>query len=240
MNMPTANILRYAFWGLAALEIFAESTGHRALVYWIKPLLMPTLALWLFFATQHRPPSFLRRTVLAGLGFSTAGDTLLMFAGGPSGALFFMLGLGAFLLAHVCYIGGFQSIANFKNGGLRRQPAVVLPFILFLAFFLWYLHPGIPQGMGGPVNLYAVVITTMALSAWNTKDKVDTAVFYALFSGALLFMLSDSLIAVNKFRLPFPGAGTWIMLTYLAGQYLIIRGVARFLAPQDAPPTSTH
>lgn len=238
--MPIANILRYTFWGLAALEILAESTEHRALVYWIKPLLMPTLALWLFFATKHRPPGFLRRTVLAGLGFSTMGDFLLMFAGGPSGALFFMLGLGAFLLAHVCYIGGFRSISSFKNGGLRRQPAVVLPFILFLAFFLWYLHPGIPHGMVGPVNLYAVVITIMALSAWNTRDKVDPAVFYALFSGALLFMLSDSLIAVNKFRLPFAGAGTWIMLTYLAGQYLIVLGVARFLAPQSPPISSTH
>ena len=238
--MSVSNILRYTFFGLAALEILAEIMGHRSLVVWVKPLLMPTLGGWLFFATKHRPPAFLRRTVLAGLGFSTAGDTLLLFVDGSSGALFFILGLGAFLLAHLCYIGGFQSIAGFKNGYLGRQPVVILPFVLFLCFFLWYLYPSIQKGMGGPVNLYAVVITAMALSAWNTKSKVDNTVFFSLLSGALLFMLSDSLIAINKFRVPLPAAGFWIMITYLAGQYLIVRGVAHFLAPRDITLTSQN
>ena len=94
--------------------------------------------------------------------------------------------------------------------------------------------------MGGPVNLYAVVITAMALSAWNTKSKVDNTVFFSLLSGALLFMLSDSLIAINKFRVPLPAAGFWIMITYLAGQYLIVRVVAHFLAPRDTTLTSQN
>lgn len=228
----TSNTLHYTFLGLAAVELLAEATGHHSVIYITKPLLMPVLGLWLFFSTARHAPGFLRRTMLAGLAFSTIGDTLLLFAGGPSGALFFLLGLGAFLFAHLCYIGGYHSIASYKHGYVRLKPVIIVPFALFLCGFLWYLAPGMPHGMGGPVNAYALVISVMALSACNTRNKVNDRIFVSLVAGALLFMLSDSLIAVNKFKTAIPGASLWIMSTYLAGQYLIIRGVSLFLSPK--------
>lgn len=218
------------FGGVAALHLGAEAIAAETLIFWIKPLLMPALALGLYWATRPSPNSFLLRTVYAALTFSTVGDTLLLFSGGTHGALFFILGLVAFLMAHLCYIGGFRSIASFKKGYLSEKPILILPFVLFLGTFLTYLRPGLPSGMAIPVTVYAAVITVMALSAFNTKPKVTTDTWTALAFGAVLFMLSDSLIAVNKFRTPVPGARILIMATYLVGQYLIVRGMARYIS----------
>lgn len=214
------------FGGVAALHLGAEAVAAETLVFWVKPLLMPALALGLYWATRPSPTNFLLRTVYAALAFSTVGDTLLLFSSGSHGAVFFMLGLVAFLMAHLCYIGGFRSMAGFKGGYLNENPILILPFVLFLGGFLTYLRPGLPAGMAVPVTVYAAVITVMALSAFNTKPKVTSAAWTALAVGAVLFMLSDSLIAINKFRMPVPGARILIMATYLVGQYLIVRGVA--------------
>ncbi len=217
-----------AFAALCLLELVAEALAWQPLIYATKPLLMPTLAIW--FA--HRTAGvrrFLRQTMIAGLLLSTVGDVLLMFSGGAYGPLFFLLGLAAFLCAHLCYTGGFLAEVNLRNGFLRKQPYWVAPFLVFLLFFVSWLWPGIPAGMRLPVAVYAGVISGMALSVINLRNHVNDAVFTITLAGALLFMLSDSLIAVQKFGHPFPGARIIIMVTYLAGQWGLARGVSERL-----------
>lgn len=212
------------FAALCGVELFAEAFAVQPLVYATKPLLMPTLAVW-FARRTSGVRRFLRQTVIAGLLLSTVGDILLMFSGGGYGALFFLLGLVAFLCAHLCYTGGFLTEVNLRNGLLRKQPYWLAPFLVFLVVFVRWLWPGIPDGMRLPVAVYAGVISTMALSVVNMRNHLDTAVANTILAGALLFMLSDSLIAVHKFGHPFPGSRVVIMVTYLAGQWLIARGV---------------
>jgi uncharacterized membrane protein YhhN len=219
----------FAFSAVSVVYLAAKAIQHQALVFIVKPLLMPLLAWWLAHETRHHPNRFLRKAVLSGLAFATVGDTLLLFTGRQSGALFFMLGLVAFLFTHLFYIGGFLSEKALKNGFLRRQPGLVLPFAIFLGFILWQLWPGIPAGMKLPVSIYASVITAMSLSVVNLKNSIPAPVFRSLLSGALLFMLSDSLIALHKFGEGFPESGIAIMVTYIAGQFLIARSVRDML-----------
>lgn len=214
--------------GIAALinlaGVFFE---NQTLIFATKPLLMPLLILWLATETRDQPPRFLKKMTFAGLAFATLGDVLLMWGSQP---FFFMLGLVAFLFTHLSYIGGFSSIRNLDKGFLRQQPYIVLPFAAFAVGLVWMLWPGIPAGMKLPVSIYAAVITAMALSVLNLRQAVTAPIFQSLFAGALLFMLSDSLIAWSKFggnASPFTGLG--VMATYVAGQFLIVKGARDFL-----------
>ena len=78
-----------------------------------------------------------------------------------------------------------------------------------------------------PVVAYAAVIQAMVIAAVFRWGRTANASFWAVFAGALLFMISDSLIAVNKFYTPLDGASQWIMTTYLSGQFLIVFGLLK-------------
>lgn len=223
------------FAALALLEMSGEALQNSTLIFMSKPLLMPLLIVWLIRRTPG-VQRFFRNTFIAGLISATAGDILLMFTGGEYDALFFLLGLGAFLGTHLCYLGGFFSEVSLKNGYLARQPLWIVPFALFLAGFLYWLWPDVPEGLRQPVALYAVVISTMVLSVVNMYGRLWPEVFHGLLFGALLFLLSDCLIALHKFGHPFPGSRVAIMATYLTGQWLIVRGVSERLRRVPVKP----
>jgi uncharacterized membrane protein YhhN len=216
----------FAFIVVALLELWAEATAHNTLVYYTKPLLMPLLALWLLTTVQHsgRGP-FFRRSVFAALVFSTLGDVLLMF----QGAIFFLAGLFFFLLAHLFYIGAFTKISPVKSGFLRHWPGWTLPFLAYPALLLQHLWTDIPKGLHLPVLMYALVITAMAWCVVNMKGKIPDGIFWSMLAGALLFIASDSMIALYRFGHPFDGARVAIMLTYIAGQFLLVQGAVRIL-----------
>ena len=75
-----------------------------------------------------------------------------------------------------------------------------------------------------PISIYSSVIILMVIAALNWKDYINKQAFKFVFWGALLFMFSDSIIALNKFKSAIPQAHIWIMSLYLLGQYLIVRG----------------
>lgn len=220
------NIWLTFFFALALLELFAEATANNTLTFCTKPLLMPTLAVWLA-STVSRPFTrpFFRGAILGALVFSAVGDVLLMF----SGTIFFLSGLGFFLFAHLFYIGAFTSVASLRNGFLRAKLWYAVPFLLLPVVLLYFLWGGIQIGMKFPVTLYACVITGMALSVLNVKTKVSNPVFARLLAGAILFLASDSLIAGHKFGQELEGGRLAIMLTYLAGQFLLVSGARSIL-----------
>lgn len=220
------NISWILFWLDSALNIWAVSTHNQPFIYITKPLLMPLLALSLWL---HAGTLFIRARNLAlvGLIFSFVGDTLLMFA--DRSANFFMLGLISFLLAHVCYITAFLNISNLKPGLLKQMPWLILPFIIYLIGFNYYLFDGVPGGLKMPVIIYSGVIMTMALSALHLKGIISGAAFQWFFVGALLFLISDSVLAAEKFKHLISNTGfnaaIIIMATYILGQFGIARGM---------------
>jgi uncharacterized membrane protein YhhN len=210
---------------LSAANLLAIAMQSAWGIYLTKPLLLTSLSLWFYLQTRHRQTPF-TRAMLAGLIFSIAGDTFLML--NREGAeQFFLYGLGSFLVAHLCYITAFLKYPYLKNGLVAKNIWLVLPFVLFLAWFSWFLWSSLPPVFKIPVVVYATVIVTMAVTCLNMKGRIAEKAFQLLFTGALLFVLSDSLIALTSFKYPdfseIP-ARLSIMITYLAGQCLIAKG----------------
>ena len=197
---------------------------NQNLVYISKPLLISTLAVW--FSLETRLKSLFSKLILGALIFSVGGDTLLMFVQ-SYGEQFFLLGLTSFLMAHVCYFLAFYNYKKDAPGLIKRKPWTILPLTVYFIGFIWFLLPDVPESMKIPVFIYSMVIASMALSAQDLQGRVNQNVFLIVFIGVLFFVLSDSIIAVNKFKagqVEIPFARIWIMSLYILGQYLIVRG----------------
>lgn len=148
--------------------------------------------------------------ILAGLAFSMLGDCFLMLKRQK-----FIAGLVSFLLAHVLYIIAFYS-------RLEVTPSLIHLFYLALPALTIYgfLYPGLGK-LKLPVLIYVIAIMLMGyFSLTLYLHSGGTPAFYA-FIGALVFMLSDATLAVNKFRIPFAAAQLVILSTYYCAQWLI-------------------
>jgi uncharacterized membrane protein YhhN len=90
----------------------------------------------------------------------------------------------------------------------------------------YYLHIGLGD-MLIPVVIYMLVILTMATTAFLRRDKVNTVSFNLVFIGSIFFMLSDSILALDKFYKPIPFSNISIIITYAIAQYLIVLGIIK-------------
>lgn len=222
--------LLYLFLLVFVTNLIAEASQIRWLIYLSKPLLMTTLAAYFYMATKANFQKF-EKYIFWGLLFSIAGDTFLMFVeGGSKGDLFFILGLGSFLVTHVFYLLAFLNYPSSEKGWIRQKPWLALPFLILFAFMMNFLWGGIPPDLKIPVVVYSATIITMALGASNLKTKMPNAAYQLLFLGAMLFVVSDSFIALNKFKaaevqLPYPRL--LIMLFYVSGQWLMVEGAKK-------------
>lgn len=209
------------------ITIIAESTGHPMWMYVSKVLLMPLLAAYLYHESKEIKKYIF---IYLALFFSWWGDIFLMLINvgdtSPKAKLFFIAGLVSFLIGQLNYI--FYFIKEIKQEGkatiLRKQPLFVLPFIIYIVILLSFLYPSLNE-MKLPVTIYSIVIIVMAMAAFNRKNIASLLSFRLTFVGAVLFVFSDSCIAVNVFYHHFYLARVLIMSTYITAQLLIIKGV---------------
>ena len=156
------------------------------------------------------------RLILLGLAFSWFGD---MFLIGQS-RIFFLLGLGAFLLAHIAYV------AAFVVQGINRQWAVIatLPVAAAAVAVSAWLTPHMPPELVIPVRIYTFVISLMLIAAIGTRGRGATALILA---GGLMFFLSDlSVAALRIVQSTFP-TYVWGLPLYYAGQLCLAFSVSR-------------
>ena len=170
-------------------------------------------------------PGFRVDGLLGGaLALSSLGDFFLGVRrlGSLDGESLFLLGLGSFLIAHLVYIVLFrkhQALVWWKPGPVRVWG--VLAILTALGSVLGILHPSLGS-MLIPVVVYSLVLCGMGISAMLADLGSPLAGL-----GALLFIASDAMIAIDKFRGPFPGNEQLIWITYYSAQFLILRGVER-------------
>ena len=174
----------------------------------------------------------LRRGVLAGLMLSLCGDVALLW---PQQG--FLPGLVSFLLAHLAYLWAFS------RSGVRLA-ARWLPFLIYAALaaiILGLLWPGVPAALRLPVLAYVLCLASMAaqaaavaMVALQPPAQPGAWRAGALAVGGALFLVSDALLATNRFAGPLPLAGLWILATYSLAQVLI----ATWLEPPASQPTS--
>lgn len=201
------------YFALGITNITSGILDIEWLNYVSKPLLMISL-FFFYFQKVRQNMNASDKTMLVSLFFSCLGDTFLMFQ--SKNPQFFLLGLGSFLIAQLSYSGVFKplGITNYN----KRYPFIIYGFV-FIAFLL----DRIPKGFMMPIVVYATAITWMGITAAERLTSQKSYRFVLI--GAILFIISDSLIAINKFAFSIPISGLWVMATYIAAQYLIVEGV---------------
>ncbi|WP_060885230.1 lysoplasmalogenase [Streptomyces caniscabiei] len=223
MRRDRGTALLVAFGVAAGVDLASLAVGFDAGHLAAKPLLMPLLAAYAYTRGAPRP-------LLAALLFGWGGDVLLLSDAEPA----FLAGMGSFAAGHVCYLVLF---ARPTGPGRPGQPtyraasgvAYGLAYALALVVAVVGLWPGLPAELRLPVACYSALLTTMAWAAARLGPVAGL--------GGALFVVSDTLIATGVAEWPQPPRpDLWIMLTYLAAQYLLTRGV---LGTSGARPPST-
>lgn len=199
--------------------LFSDSSNPTLLHYITKPLILISLILF-FVKNSNDLPSKLRLVTNLALVFCLIGDILLMFVNTSSS--FFIAGLVSFLIAHILYIIVFSKTRN-KN----KKPTIILALLTVYALGILYFLSGGLGDMLIPVILYMTIILTMATMAFLRQGSVSNISYKFVATGAILFLISDSLLALNKFYVPFSFADISIIFTYSLAQLFIVFGIKK-------------
>lgn len=195
----------------AAVHIRAEYSGPAVHIYIFKPLTMVFILL-IAILGQATPPLY-KYIIITGLVFSMAGDVFLML---PSDR--FVAGLVAFLIAHLFYIAAFVVAIN----SLIWWPLIPLVAYGIVTYLVLAPHLG---KLKWPVLIYIIVILTMVWAAWARWSQTHQSGALLAFAGAILFVISDTILAINRFRGAFKSARLSNLATYFAAQCLIAGSV---------------
>lgn len=219
---------------VAALATATSAAGLVGLHQVFKPLAMLLAIAYVLRRPLHN--ALFQALLVAALALSLAGDVFLMFEG------FFIPGLASFLVAHVFYI------ALFKQGVPWFPSRAALAGTLLAGAAMYaFLFPTLAPVLRVAVACYTVVIGLMAAQAIGRAMVLRDSAAIGVAAGALFFMASDSLLAVNRFALPLPMAQFFVLGTYYIAQVLIARhatpvaGAQAALAhPTPADPHAEH
>jgi alkenylglycerophosphocholine/alkenylglycerophosphoethanolamine hydrolase len=200
MRDPKTPALSLVGLGAAAVYVLGLASGRPGPCLAAKPMPVLCLALW----TLARPGRY-ALLLAVGLLVSMTADVAIEWS--------FLAGLGLFLLAHLVYV------AAFLVGHPPLRPLRALPVLAALGFAYRVVAPGLGS-LKGAVVAYMAAIGTMV---WRAAARVDPqgparAAAWSGLLGAVLFAASDTLIALDRFKAPIPGARYAIILLYWAGQ----------------------
>lgn len=211
MTLPIA-LLSVAAALCAALTIAAQYRQSKRLEYVCKPLATASILLIALLADDPLTARY-QVLIVLGLTASLAGDVFLML---PDR---FLPGLINFLVAHLFYIAAFT-----LEGDGTAPLWYLAPFVLYGVLMLRWLWPHLGS-LRGPVIVYMAVILLMAWQAANRWIETRQDGTLLALAGAYLFVMSDSALAVERFRGAWRSAPFWVLSTYFAAQWLIALSV---------------
>jgi uncharacterized membrane protein YhhN len=193
----------------SVLAILSAYQRRRLTHYLSKPLAICFIIL-IALQSKHPVPAFYRYAIILGLLFSLAGDIFLMLERDR-----FIQGLISFFIAHLFYVAAFVYAS-----GLNLPFFSMLPFLLYGNLMLRWLWPHLGK-LRLPVVAYMMVILLMGWTATGRWIWTGQGGSFQAMTGALLFIASDSLLAVDKFKGRFESAQFLILSTYFTAQWLI-------------------
>ena len=220
MNIRQGYTIFYIF--LSVVEILSEYFEWTLLVYLTKPLLVLSLIAFILFAQVAEKPAQ-KKLFVTALIFAALGDVFLMIRGRD----LFIPGLASFLIMQWLYIVVFrkQIDTSFLS---KKSLLLLIPFLAYSGFLFWVISINLPDApITFAVAIYAISIALMSWIASLRGSDVSMTSFIFVLTGALLFMISDSLIAVGRFLSPIPLQSIWVMGTYSAAQFMITMGVTK-------------
>lgn len=197
----------------AVAAIWSEAKGRKRVHHVAKPLTTVLIIAVAALAAAPVPAAY-KTVVLAGLFFSLLGDVALMF---PD--RLFIAGLVAFLAAQILYIVAFKPAP-----GQAVPLMTFLPFVLYGLLMFFLLAPGLGP-LKLPVLVYIGAITAMAGFAAVRYVHLGGTRPLLAFVGAVLFLVSDSALAYDRFAKKFAAARALVLATYFPAQLLIALSV---------------
>ncbi|MET0759749.1 MAG: lysoplasmalogenase [Flavobacterium sp.] len=215
------NLLLKGYIGISVVYLLIILLGHEDIAWFLKPLLLPFLLFSVY--TSEKFPT--KNLLLSALTFSWIGDVILMFA--DKGELYFIFGLVSFLISHILYIVLFSKQENTTD--YRKNIIFWIAFILIILYLksmLTLLFPKLGD-LKIPVSIYALTISTMLLVSLKGYFSWEKPANISILFGAMFFVTSDSILAINKFYEPLPYATFLIMFTYLVAQFAIVVGIQK-------------
>lgn len=199
----------------ALTHIWAEyqQPKRQQLIYIFKPL---TVVFIIFIAliSESTVSDTYKTLIIIGLVFCIFGDIFLMLP-----EKFFIYGLVSFLTGHLWYIAAFA-----LEGEHPVNPLWLLPLLAYGAVMLYLLWPHLGT-MRGPVLFYMAVILAMGWQAVNRWAEGEMEGRLLAMIGALLFVFSDSVLALDRFRQPFRLARLLVLGTYFPAQWFIAMSI---------------
>lgn len=199
------------FLAVAALQLpaNAELTGRFPGQPGVKALMAVLLAV----AALCHPIRRERRWLVAALLFSAGGDFFLALPGWqPS----FVLGLGSFLIAHLCYLGALLPLRGTSRPRLVVCAVVVIACVSLL---VWFWPSLVADGLTIPVMVYMAVLAAMVCAALMARLPTPWTAL-----GAVCFAVSDGMIGIGRFVLDSPALEVPIWWVYATSQVLITAG----------------
>lgn len=201
----------------ACLAIYFGLSNERELFTFFKPLTTIFVIAVPFFAPKNGHVTF-GRLVIVGLVFCLLGDVLLLFDA------YFLFGLGAFLLAHILFSISFVQYMGFYKNWI----AFLVLFGIAGVLFYW-LRPDLGDLLL-PVSIYVLIITFMAWQGVGLYMRKRNNAHALLAMAVLFFMLSDTLLAIAKFKTPFYLSGPLILSTYWLSIGLIANATRKIIS----------
>jgi len=215
-------VLSILYFVIGALFIITHYCHISNVAFISKVMIMPPLMV-IFILNLKVGSNRLHKFMFAGLFFSWIGDVLLEVPGG--GEVMFMAGLGGFLLSLLMYAFVFFTTPG-KNEVFHNRFYLIIPVLLYGFAMGFYLYDHLGE-MRLPVIVYETVMISMLAGAVSRIGKVNRTSYVMVLSGSILFIISDSVLAVNKFVNPVLLSTLIIMGTYIAAQWLITTGYIR-------------
>ena len=204
------------FFALLGVLLYAEAVENVKIRYVCMSTLMPLLILYYYASV---PFASLNWLIVVALIFGYFGDLFLMFRRDD----FFIYGLGSFLVGHLFYIIAFllsiDSLFTFPVWGLL----FIIPSVPIILIVVKRTKGKLGK-VKMPTYVYMGVIFLMGLCSVLRFASFTSISFYLVWIGANLFMLSDGMIALNKFDKKIPYGEVWIKLTYVLAQFFIAQG----------------
>lgn len=223
-------LISVLFWLALLIDCFFIVTERTEYRIYTKTLLVPLLLLRIYIESKETKHENSKILTNLAFFFCFIGDFLLIKDSDNSGN--FIFGVSAFLIAQLFFIVFFYRLKRF-TAKHRVSTLITGSFVTIYIILLLYIIWGnvSMQNLQIPVAVYAVILGVMLISAINTiKNRSIKRIALSYFiPGAGLFVLSDSILAINKFSHPFYYGSIAVMLTYGGAIFLLATGIARFL-----------
>jgi len=204
-----------AFVLFSLIDFYGIYLEKQLMVNFAKPMLMITL-FWYYYSNTKQ----LNKYFVLGLFFSFLGDLLLL----GTGEVYFIFGLLFFLIAHVFYI-----IMVLRLIPARKPKNFIMASVPFLLLFLILMNI-LFAGLGSmkiPVIIYAMTISFFGIVSLLLYLETKTKISLILLVGVLIFISSDTILALNLFYKTQSFYPLLIMMSYVLAQYLICRFVLK-------------